>query len=54
MHDDDLNPDPDVWTVPTEVLEALKAPKPTTEADQLIASAGLEWPVRIVTFTEAL
>lgn len=53
MHDD-LNPD--IWTVPPEVLQALKAPAPapTTEADELIASAGVEWPVRIVTFTEAL
>lgn len=50
MHDN-LNPE-DVWTVPTEVLEALKAPTPTTEADELIASTGLEWPVRVVSWSE--
>ena len=39
--------------VPPEVLAALN-PQPADEVDELIASAGVEWPVKVASWSEAL
>lgn len=47
--------DNETWHVPTDVIDALlRKPGPTDETDELIASAGVEWPVKVVSWSEAL
>lgn len=41
-------------TAPPAVLEALQLPEPQDDVDQLIASVGVRWPVRIATTIEAM
>jgi hypothetical protein len=43
----------EVWEVSPEVLAAL-TPQPADDVDQLIASAGCEWPIRVASFSESL
>lgn len=40
-------------TVPPEVLAALN-PQPADEIDALIQSAGVDWPVKVASWSEAL
>lgn len=45
--------EPMTLTVSTEALTALD-PQPADEVDELIASVGAEWPVKVVSWTEAI
>lgn len=45
--------EPMTLTVSTEAMAALD-PQPADEVDELIASAGAEWPVKVVSWTEAI
>lgn len=40
--------------IPAEALYGLRPPEPQDEIDELIASADQAWPIRIVSWTEAL
>lgn len=69
MHDDELDraladaifgyanmpaSEPMTLTVPPEVLAALQPPQPADDVEALIASAGVEWPVRVASWSEAI
>ncbi len=69
MHDDELDraladaifgyanlpvTEPMTLTVPSEVLAALTPPEPKDDVDALIDSVGAEWPVKVVSWTEAV
>ncbi|OBK32551.1 hypothetical protein A5658_16070 [Mycobacterium sp. 1245111.1] len=43
----------DTIAVSPEVAAALQPPEPKDDVDALIASAGVEWPVRMATWSEA-
>ena len=43
------------WHVPPAALAALQQqPEPTDDTDRLIASVGVEWPVRVVAWSEPI